>query len=513
MNRRNSSSVESALVTFGVIGLVIIVLASVHAFRTESTSLVSSGNNSGIEVDPATNTQDGAPSGGAADPTRQGGGSSDQVKNGSGGGTTGKSLAASDPGCKGGATDTGVTPDSIKLGATIVSSGLGSSFLGPVRIGMSAVVEQVNKKGGICGRKINLVLKDDGWERTRGQLFLRNLVQDEKVFALAVVPSSEGLDAAADELDADGVPVIGTDGMLVSQYTHQWFWPVATATVSLMHAIAKDAHDRGASRFSLVYDRKYRFGIEGAYAFNQAVRRLTNADIDGYSNPFQNPGCTKRFCAIEAGQSGYNSDAKTVNDACFPAGVTDNTDQRCDFNALLLEPTEALTWYNSGGPTPDAFATSGKGAGAAQPLFTRDFAQQCQKTCDKLVVWTGFNPPVERFAGLPGVQQYVADVRAQSATVDVNNQFLEGGYLGMRLTVEALRQAGSQLTRARVKSILNSITLDTGLTQPLSWKTSRFANRSAQGFKINYASGFSGWSEATNGWVDDPWVGEDLTSK
>jgi hypothetical protein len=261
-------------------------------------------------------------------------------------------------------------------------------------------------------------------------------------------------------------------------------------------------------RFSIVYDRKYRFGLEGAYAFNQAVKRLTGSDVPGYHDPFGDPRCDRRFCAIEAGASSYNDKARTLREGCNETRL--GAGDGCDFNALLLEPNEALTWYNSGGKTATEFTAGGFGAAAAQPVFTRQFGLQCQKTCDQLVVWTGFNPPIERFAGLPSVQQYVNDIRAQSATTDVNNQFLEGGYVGMILLVDALKQVGANLTRASLRQVLDSMTLDTGLTKPLTWRENHFANRSAQGFRINYTASFAGWTEVTKGWVDDPWVGQDI---
>ena len=506
-------SIESALVTAGVLALVVLLLAALNAFpAVDRESLVTTGGGVGNEISEDGTLADDTAVGEVAQgdgPTGNGAqnsASAGRKGTASGGATTGGGAAQS-AGCKGGATDVGVTADTVKLGSTVVDSGIGSSFLAAVRVGMVAVQQKVNRAGGICGRTLKLILKDDGWDRQRGRQFIQNLVEDEKVFALAVVPSSEGLDSAADYIDQKGMPVVGTDGMLISQYTRTWIWPVATSTMSLMRIIAQEAHSRGARRFSLVYDRKYRFGLEGAYAFNQAVKRLTGADVPGYHDPFSDPQCTGRFCGIDAGASNYNSQARTMSQACQQSL---QNSEPCDFNALLLEPNEALTWYNSGALTPTTFVSAGYGAAAAQPVFTKNFADQCQKTCDKLVVWTGFNPPIERFAALPSVQQYVNDVKAQSASVDVNNQFLEGGYVGMVLLVEALKQVGANLTRASLRQALDSMTLDTGLTKPLTWKENHFANRAAQGFRINYTSSFGGWTEVTKGWVDDPWVGQDI---
>ena len=412
--------------------------------------------------------------------------------------TTGTACAA---GRNGGATDRGVTGNEIKLGATIVSSGIGASFLGPVRIGMTAVKNAVNRSGGICGRQLSLKLVDDGWDAQRGYTYIRNLIEGDKVFGLAVNPSSEGLRVASNEgyFAKTRTPVMGTDGMLNSQYVDPWIWPVAASTVSTMHIIAADAFKRTRARyFSIIYDSQYHFGVEGAFAFNAAVKRLTGQDIPGYSKG-ANSSCSGRFCAISAGKSSYATENKQFNDACFGPGAD------CDFVALLLEPTEALSFVQQG-----FTAEFPAGMGLAQTLFSRSFATGCGSTCDGATVWTGYNPPIGALASTPAVASYVNAVQAVDPNVDIYNQFLEGGYSGMLLTVEALKRAGPQLTRERVAAVLDSLDYDNGLSTPLRWRPGQhYANVAMQPFSIKYKGAFNGFQPVGIGWVKDPWVGLD----
>ncbi|MDQ3756959.1 MAG: ABC transporter substrate-binding protein, partial [Actinomycetota bacterium] len=399
----------------------------------------------------------------------------------------------------GGGTETGVTADAIKLGATIVADGPGSSFLGPVRVGMLAVVNKVNKAGGICGRRLGLTLRNDSWDAERGKTFLQNFVESDKVFALAVVPSSEGLQAANEYIKQKGVPVVGSDGMLAHQYQNPWIWPVATSTASTMHIMAKNAHDRGARHFGIVFDAKYHFGVEGAFAFNEAVKRLTNEPIPGY-NPSKR--CDQRYCGIQPQKPSYASEARSFNSSCY------QTAPRCDFVAFLVEPDTALSFIRESRDGDPTMGTDG--FGLAQPLFTRGVAESCQRACDGMWVWTGYNPPIEALASQPGVARYVADVRQESATADVTNQFLEGGYLGMSLLVEALGKVGPNLTRANLRAALDSMTFDAGLSSPLTWRPgNHFANRAAQAFAIQYKQSFNGWRQKT-GFIEDPWLGQDM---
>ncbi|HAX03253.1 MAG: hypothetical protein A2Y45_01170 [Tenericutes bacterium GWC2_34_14] len=78
----------------------------------------------------------------------------------------------------------GVTDTSILVGNTATISG-GYSFIGlPFSYGMRAAFEEVNDAGGINGRNINYINKDDGFDGTVGITNTRQLVNEDKVFAL-----------------------------------------------------------------------------------------------------------------------------------------------------------------------------------------------------------------------------------------------------------------------------------------------------------------------------------------
>ena len=442
---------------------------------------------------------------GAATGTGAAGGKRSATGGGAAGGQTGGGAAgphgdvACAAGKNGGSTDVGVSGSSIKLGATVVQSGIGASFLGDVRFAMQAVTDKANRAGGICGRRIDLKLVDDGWNFQRGGDYLRALVEDSKVFALAVVPSSEGLKNVSDAgyLKDKKVPVVGTDGMLISQYSDPYIWPVAASTVSTMHIMVKQAFDAGAKNFGLVYESTYHFGIEGAFAFNAAVKRVTGSDIPGYVNPLTNPSaCRGRFCGISADADSYNTDVQQFNGAC----------QGCDFVGLLLEPTTATKWMKGGGLRPGQALR----VGGPQPLFTYDFGNACGAQCDGMWLWTGYTPPLGDFLSRPAIATYVNDIKAASSSADYNNSFVEGGYVGMSLVVKALQTVGPTLTRAALAQTLDSMTFDSGGLAPvLKWSPgSHFANVHMQAYSMQFKGGFTGWRDEQVG-LDDPWIGQD----
>ena len=515
---RLGPAAESALSTLGVVVAVAILLS---AFTVMPASRPTSGGSTGQTVTTTDNLDDGdvsapedgpvASSGPLAEsgdqrPTgdargQDNGGSTDDpapgpVQSGGAPPADGQKFECV-AGGNGGGTDVGVTGDTIRLAATIVDDGPGASFLAPVRIGMTAVTNKVNREGGICGRQVELILRNDSWDATLGAQFIQRFVEQEKVFALAVVPSSEGLRSADQYIEEQQVPVVGTDGMLIHQYTNPWIWPVATSTISTMHIMAKEAFDRGAERFGLVFDARYHFGVEGAYAFNQAVKRLTGSDIDGFDPSLKS--CQLAFCGIQPDRPSYATEAQSFDQACY--GM-----EACDFVAYLLEPDTAVDFIHAEARSADP----SHGFGLAQPLFNRRFAEACKSICDGMKVWTGYVPPIEKFASQPPAVDYVDTIRRESATADTANQFLEGGYVGMNLMMEALRKTGPHLTRERLAATLDSMTFDLGLSKPLTWRPGQhFANQHAMAFEITYQQSFNGWRQATE-FLADPWVGQDI---
>lgn len=385
-------------------------------------------------------------------------------------------------GRNGGATDVGVTATEIKLASTVAESGNAASFLGDARFGMVAVVNRVNRAGGICGRRLSLDLVDDGFSSSTGQSVIRNFIAQGK-FALAVVPSSQGLDAAvaAGDIDRAGIPVVGTDGLLFSQYVNPWVWPVATSTIAGAHIAAKNAYDAGSRTFGIVYDSQYKFGVEGEKAFRGAIGRLPGAKL-------------KANVGIPFGQQDYSSAVQQFEQACQP----------CDMTYMLLEPDTALSWIGSD-VSRDHLVFGSKRTAGPQPLFTSSFAQGCGALCNNMWVWSGFQAPYPPFDRQPAVRGYVDAIRSVSASADTSNQFLEGSYTGMELLVEALKKVGPELTRARLKGVLDAMTFEPGLTTPLRWTAgNHFANTAMLGFTIQYSGGFNGFQYQQTGWLKDP---------
>ena len=79
--------------------------------------------------------------------------------------------------------DPGVTSTSVTIGGTVPLSGLASAF-GAVGPGALAYFKYVNAHGGVNGRKIEYKFYDDGYDPSRTVELTRQLVQQDRVFAI-----------------------------------------------------------------------------------------------------------------------------------------------------------------------------------------------------------------------------------------------------------------------------------------------------------------------------------------
>ncbi|MFG1697884.1 ABC transporter substrate-binding protein [Nonomuraea sp. NPDC049309] len=98
----------------------------------------------------------------------------------SGGGTTGTAASGQ---CQGQQT-TGITDSSIKLGGIYPLSGPASAY-GDIPKGIKAYFDYINaEKNGIGGRKVEFIVRDDGYQPPKAVEEARRLVEQEQVFAL-----------------------------------------------------------------------------------------------------------------------------------------------------------------------------------------------------------------------------------------------------------------------------------------------------------------------------------------
>ena len=80
--------------------------------------------------------------------------------------------------------EVGVSSDRILIGQAAVFSGPAAQLGIQVRNGILSYFNYVNERGGVNGRKLELVTEDDGYDPARAPAASRKLIEEKKVFAL-----------------------------------------------------------------------------------------------------------------------------------------------------------------------------------------------------------------------------------------------------------------------------------------------------------------------------------------
>jgi ABC-type branched-subunit amino acid transport system substrate-binding protein len=82
------------------------------------------------------------------------------------------------------AADPGVSADKIVFGQAAALGGPAAALGTGMRDGIKAAFAEVNAKGGVKGRKLELVSKDDGYEPNKSIEVTKQLLNDDKAFGL-----------------------------------------------------------------------------------------------------------------------------------------------------------------------------------------------------------------------------------------------------------------------------------------------------------------------------------------
>lgn len=80
--------------------------------------------------------------------------------------------------------EAGVFPDRIVFGQSAAFTGPASDLGNDLRLGIQAAFAEANRRGGVHGRKLELVSLDDGYEPALAIVNTTKLIEEEKVFAL-----------------------------------------------------------------------------------------------------------------------------------------------------------------------------------------------------------------------------------------------------------------------------------------------------------------------------------------
>ncbi len=107
------------------------------------------------------------------------------------------------------AAETGVTDAEIQVGQFAAQTGPAAELGKRMQLGILAHFNPVNAAGGINGRTLKLVSRDDGYEPEKAAAAVKTLIEEDKVFALIGSVGTPTTLAAVPAINAAGIPLIG----------------------------------------------------------------------------------------------------------------------------------------------------------------------------------------------------------------------------------------------------------------------------------------------------------------
>lgn len=128
-----------------------------------------------------------------------------------------------------GASDVGITANSIKIGAHFPLTGVAAPGYSEIPTGAKAYFDYVNAHGGVNGRKIDYIYRDDAYNPTNTSQVVNQLVLQDQVFGVVGGLGTPTHSAVLDFLNSEKVPdlFVSSGSLLWNQpktdpYTFGW---------------------------------------------------------------------------------------------------------------------------------------------------------------------------------------------------------------------------------------------------------------------------------------------------
>jgi len=348
-----------------------------------------------------------------------------------------------------GKQEVGVTQYTIKVGCPSYYTGA-VGFIGKEYArGWEAAYRMVNDAGGINGRTIEWVSDDTAFDPTRAAAIATKLVTKDQIFAVAPVSDTTFHDATDAYFSANGVPVVGTDGLGAIQFQYNTEFAVGIPALVQGHMMGYYAYQHGMRKIAVG-------GIQYSTIGSDSNR--------GVEEAFTALGGTVAFSQQIAfdftGHLGFVSRAQSegCDGILFNGDITNFTN--------FLQASRTLDW------------TPAKGWCAAGPIDYVSSVQEYKDSAPEVyLISYGFdtiyeaNPTPEMQLFMDSMEKYFPGEPIGGYTY-VN-------WAGARLFMYLVEQMGNDITHENLVNLANNLeNYDTGMGAKLTWKgnPSRVAN-------------------------------------
>ncbi len=321
------------------------------------------------------------------------------------------------------AAEPGVTDTQIVLGSVTPVSGP-PSLLGKAHVaGLKVWQQDVNSRGGINGRKVEIRLDDDGYVPQRALLGVKRLNESENVFGLVGTSGAAGLMAMLPYIEEQKVPTVNALAVSASHFTP----PRKTVFVigptycqevnAAMTHLVKSRNLQGG-KFALVYQDD-EFGADVRCGYQKAVKALNLASVSEVM--------------FKRGTKDFSAEMLAIRQAgatfLLSGGVVAEHSMMMKEAAKLEMPITILGIHSAHlGPVQALAGPAGDG------YFAADYVPPLTDTTV---------PGMAKFMAL--ARKYLSDDELKSL-----NRYSITAYVGALVMEDAIRRCGKALTRACV---------------------------------------------------------------
>jgi ABC-type branched-subunit amino acid transport system substrate-binding protein len=322
----------------------------------------------------------------------------------------------------------GVTNDRVLLGQAAVFSGPAAQLGIQMRNGIKAYFDHVNEKGGVHGRRLELVSEDDFYEASRAPAASRKLIEEHKVFALlGYVGTPTGVVHLPVVTQAK-VPLVGmfTGAEALRVPFNRYVFHVRASYYDETEAIVEQVASTGGRNIAVFYqdDAYGQAGLKGV-EIAMAKRKMKIAALG----------------TVERNTIKVENAVKSIHAAKPDAVVMISAYTSCaEFIRQMKRAGSAATFYNvsfvGSKALADALGKDGTGVAISQVV------------------------PFPWGTAVPVVKEY-QQLAKKAGFTDYNFSAIEG-FLVAKVMVEGLRRTGRDLTREKFIDTMEKLDVDLG---------------------------------------------------
>jgi branched-chain amino acid transport system substrate-binding protein len=158
---------------------------------------------------------------------------------------------------------TAFAADPIKIGSVLSVTGP-AAFLGdPELKTLQMYVEDINKKGGVLGRNLELVHYDDGSDASKANGFGKRLIDDDKVDIIVGGTTTGATMSMAPLVEKAGIPFISLAGaVVIVEPVKKWIFKMPHTDRMAAEKVFEDMKKRGLTNVAL-FSETSGFGQSG----------------------------------------------------------------------------------------------------------------------------------------------------------------------------------------------------------------------------------------------------------